>query len=98
MSDDIEKQNKRLSVINSARLLEVSWARFEEVICKEKETLLKKLLYSYRTGDYDLPKIAGEIGAYASLEDVEAKIKKAILEGRKEQGEIFNVRRNEDAG
>lgn len=86
-----DRISRRLEVVNNGRLLELSWDRVSEVISLEKKALLTKLLYSYRSSAYDLPNVAALIGAYASLEDVEARIKKAILSGRNEQGEFAKV-------
>lgn len=75
---------KKLSVINNGRMSEVAWSHFHEHIEHEKQTLLRKLLLVYRSSSYDLPSISGLLGAYASLEDLEAKLKKSILAGRKD--------------
>lgn len=89
--NEADRFSRRLEVVNNGRLLEVSWDRVSDVISLEKKTLLNKLLLSYRSSAYDLPGLAALIGAYASLEDLEAKIKKAIMAGRNEQGEIAKV-------
>ena len=81
---NLDLTEKKLKVINNGRMAELAWEHFHQYLEQEKLTLLKKLLLVYRSSAYDLPSIAGLIGAYASLEDLELKLRKTILQGRKD--------------
>jgi hypothetical protein len=70
-------------------MAEIAWEHFHATLEQEKQTLLRKLLQMHRSSVYDLSSIAGLIGGYASLEDLELRLKKTILQGRKDYAGIL---------